>query len=55
MRSRSPKTGNKPTPRKHREVTSPALAANPRLSVQTRKILLKHYRTKYGVRSRGGG
>jgi len=29
-------------------------AFNPRLSAQTRKILLKHYRTKYGVRSRGG-
>ena len=28
---------------------------NPRLSAQTRKILLKHYRTKYGVRSRGRG
>jgi len=32
--------------------THPAL--NPRLSAQTRKVLLKHYRTKYGVRSRGG-
>jgi hypothetical protein len=25
----------------------------PDLSAQTRKILSKHYRTKYGVRSRG--
>ena len=32
--------------------THPGL--NPRLSAQTRKILQKHYRTKYGVRSRGG-
>jgi len=30
-------------------------ALNPRLSAQTRKILLKHYRTKYAVRHRGGG
>lgn len=54
MRSRSPKAGNKPAPRKHGEATIPAPAANPRLSAQTRKVLSKHYRTKYGVRSRGG-
>jgi len=29
-------------------------APESRLSAQTRKVLLKHYRTKYGVRSRGG-
>jgi len=33
------------------QVKHPAL--NPSLSAQTRKVLSKHYRTKYGVRSRG--
>ncbi|MGW8183499.1 MAG: hypothetical protein ACWGMT_06040 [Burkholderiales bacterium] len=51
--SSRPTKGQKLTRRKHGEATIPALAANPRLSAQTRKILQKHYRTKYGVRSRG--
>jgi len=37
------------------ETKNPRSAANPRLSAQTRKVLLKHYRTKYGLRNRGGG
>jgi hypothetical protein len=54
MSSRPPKAGKRPAPRREGETKISAAAANPRLSAQTRKILLKHYRTKYGVRSRGG-
>ena len=55
MSSRPTKGENRPKPRKRGKKKGSALPANPRLSAQTRKILLKHYRTKYGVRSRGGG
>ncbi|MDH3286336.1 MAG: hypothetical protein OEP48_01220 [Betaproteobacteria bacterium] len=36
------------------ESAQPRQPSNPRLSAQTRKVLSKHYRTKYGVRSQGG-
>jgi len=54
MSSRTTKGENRPARRKHGEAKISGLAANPRLSAQTRKILQKHYRTKYGVRSRDG-
>lgn len=34
---------------------NPRGAVNPHLYAQTRKILSKHYRTKYGMRQRRGG
>jgi len=42
-------------PGKEDETKIPSPPANPRLYAQTRKVLSKHYRTKYGVRSRGRG
>lgn len=55
MASRPPKTGKHPNPgpKSAREHLPPA--ANPHLYAQTRKILSKHYRAKYGMRQGRGG
>ena len=55
MSSRPGKGGKRSAPWKQEDTRSPPSPGNPRLSAQTRKLLLKHYRTKYGVRGRGGG
>ena len=54
MRSRARKGGTPSAPWKQGDTKSPSPAGNPHLTAQTRKVLLKHYRTKYGVRNRGG-
>lgn len=55
MRSQPPKTGRRAGRRPKSGKENPPPTGNPNLYAQTRKILLKHYRTKYGVRHRGGG
>ena len=55
MSSRSPKTGKGPTPGPKSAKENLAPPRNPHLYAQTRKILSKHYRTKYGMRQGRGG
>ncbi|HXF66386.1 MAG TPA: hypothetical protein VNK67_06800 [Burkholderiales bacterium] len=50
MSRRLPNNPLVPAPSRARGSSPPT--ANPRLYAQTRKVLAKHYRTKYGVRQR---
>lgn len=52
MVSRARKAGRAPSAPKSAKAPPPA-PANPELHAQKRKLLLQHYRTKYGV-GRGG-
>ena len=54
MSSRRSKPGKRIVPAAGPKAHSAPRTPGPDLSAQTRKILLKHYRTKYGVRGRGG-
>ena len=55
MTSRPSKTGKGPTPGPKSAKENLSAARNPHLYAQTRKILSKHYRTKYGMRQGRGG